>query len=134
MGNVTIRNYLQGHNLYGKSKTFNAIELLTYGLQLNESEIDVSIEFQQPIKIDNLITSKINNINCKNVVKTNIDDIQIVTGKKYFQNDLFISNGYCDANEINDINLKQLNETILKKIGYQEINGKIHFDKIIVSA
>lgn len=103
----------------------------TDGLLKNSTKIDLPIEFVQPIRTKHLQALAINNVNTHNFVKNNIDDIQMIYGKKTFRNDLHVVNGYIEAENINNINVKELDESILKPFGDQVIDGKIHFKSVV---
>lgn len=130
-GNVTIKRFLRAENIFGSDDRYSAHRLHTDGLLKNSSIIDVPIEFMQPIRTKHLQTVSINNCNTHNFVKTNIDDIQMIFGKKIFRNDLHTVNGYIEAETINNINVKELDESILKPFGDQIIDGKIHFKSVV---
>jgi hypothetical protein len=131
-GNVTVKRLLSASNIYGKSKTHNIAKLLTDGLLIspNETHVQIPVEFQQHIKTDNLIANQLNNLEPNNFVKTNFEENQLITGRKVFKQDLTIEKGRCDAEKVNGVDLKVLNNTILKNVGDQEVRGRIHFRKV----
>lgn len=127
-GNTTILRIIRGENIYGGGGKYNVRDLLTDGLRLDTPVIDQIFEFVQPIKINNLLSNSVNNVDVSKFVRTG--EIQTVYGLKNFTGDLQIKNGLCDALSVNDIDLSVLNETVLKKFGAQTIDGKIHFNGI----
>lgn len=131
-GNVTIRGQLHGKNLFGRTGTFNVLQLHAEGLKKSESVIDANIEFIQPIKADHLkVLGTVNSVDVKSFVCS--DESQILKGVKTFVSDLHITDGFCDAVTINGIELEALNNSVLKRSGDQEIRGKIHFKQISVN-
>lgn len=97
----------------------------------NATLIDVPIEFIQPIRVKHVRTASINNENPNNFVKSNVNDIQTIFGKKIFRGDLHSVDGYIEAEQINSINVDELDKNILKPFGDQVIAGKIHFKRIV---
>lgn len=132
-GNLTIRNGLLARNLFGQSGRYSVEQLLLDGLRVNETNINVPIEFGQAIQVNEIVGgTSINGINVDNLIKRNVNEMQTISGRKSFTDDLYIENGFCDAFNVNGIDLKTLNETVLKRNAEnQTINGRIHFRKII---
>lgn len=109
---------------------YNAKNLLIDGLRLNAPVIEQIFEFVQPITVGNLISNSVNNVDVSKLIRTG--EQQRVYGVKSFTGDLHVTNGYCEALTINDIQLSMLNETVLKKSGDQRIDGKINFNAVHV--
>lgn len=129
-GDVRIKRFLRAQNMYGESGTYNINNLFKFGLKKESTESDLVFHFTQPIQSNNLQAPFINNINITDLVTSN-GDVQEITGYKIFTGNLTINDGFCDILNLNGINIRQLNETILKKTGNQIISGKIHFNKIV---
>lgn len=131
-GNVTIRNGMIAKNLFGRSGRFSVDSLLTDGLRIDETNINIPIEFSQSIQIENVGQgTHINDVSVDNLIKRNVIDVQKVTSTKIFHNDLYVENGIGDAFTINFINLDKLNKTVLKtNADNQILNGSIHFRRI----
>lgn len=111
---------------------FNVKQLHEEGLQKNASVINAYIEFAQPIKTDSLIIKgTVNSVNVSSFVCD--ADVHSLSGVKTFAGDLHVKDGFCDAFNINGIEMEMLNKTVLKRSGDQEVHGKIHFKQIIVN-
>lgn len=129
-GNTTIIRIIRGENIYGGGGVYNVKDLLVDGLRLDTPVIEQIFEFIQPIKVTNLLSDSVNNVDVSKFVRSG--EIQKVYGIKKFSGDLHITNGVCEAFVINDVDLSTLNETVLKRSGPQVINGKIYFNGIHV--
>lgn len=123
---------IRGNNYYGSGGVYNAKDLLIDGLRLNTPVIEQIFEFVQPIKVTNLLSNAVNNVDVSKFVRTGEGDIQKVYGVKNFTGDLHVTNGICEAFTINDIDLSVLNGTVLKRTGAQTIDGKINFNGVRV--
>lgn len=132
-GNVTIENELVASNLFGRSGRYSAKQLQADALRVDESVVNVPIEFAQPIKADNVDEpTSLNGIRISSFVKRNVQHVQTIVGRKTFSGDLHIESGLCDAYIINGINLSTLNDTVLKKgVDNQVVTGTIHFTRIL---
>lgn len=131
-GNVTVRRQLHADNIFGASETFNVRQLHAEGLATTETLIDTHIDFVQPIRADSLSTLRLGSIDATKLVRMRSDDeIQVITGTKYFLQDLHTT--AADVMLLNNVDLNVLNETTLKKSGDQELRGNIAFKKITVN-
>lgn len=110
---------------------YNVKDLLIDGLRLNTPVIEQIFDFVQPIKVTNLESNSVSNVDVSKFIRTG-EEIQTVYGEKNFLGDLHITNGVCDAFTINDIDLSLLNENVLKRSGAQRIDGKINFNAVRV--
>lgn len=130
-GNVTIMNYMQAQNLFGKSLHYSAAQVQADGLRLDETNINMDLEFTQPIRVEEIHpNSRINGVSINSLVRRGTDNVQLITASKTFLTDLFID-GELDAAEINGVNLQVLNNTMLKRSAKKHvISGNIQFDKI----
>lgn len=131
-GNVTIRNKLIARNLFGRSGRFSVDQLLNDGLRVNEVNVNVPIEFTQPIRVENVGQgTQINRVSIDSLIKRNVSEIQEIRATKVFETDLYIENGFVEAYTVDGVDLANLNATILKKNAANQIlNGTIHFRKI----
>ena len=127
-GNVTIRNFLEAENIFGNSVTYNIKKLIFDGLTTNTTNIDMILQFVQPIRVSNVTTESINGQNVSTWVQSN--GIRTITGEKTFEGDLHITNGETEVAQVNNIILKKLDESVLKKFGDQTIKGNIRFESI----
>lgn len=114
---------------------YSAKNLLENGLRTTTEEINVPIEFLQSIYAEHVLSGSVfNGIKAESLVKTGIKEWQIITGSKAFTGDLWV-HGFCDAREINGVDLQILDDTILKKSARdQVITGTIHVKSITAKA
>ncbi|XP_055704200.1 uncharacterized protein LOC129802424 isoform X2 [Phlebotomus papatasi] len=131
-GPVTVNRVLRVEDLV--SGNLSLQKLFSDGLKIDTMEVHQNINFQQPIKIFDFYTESINGLDPENFVKINTEEIQTITGKKYFKSDLMINDGFCDAEIIQGVNLTELNLNILHRDGNETIDGDIHFRKITVNS
>lgn len=131
IGNVTVQNVLQAENMYGKSGQYCAQQLFDDGLRLDEYQIDVPLAFLQPIQIDNVEPgTRINDVPVESLILRNVSEWQTIIAPKRFTSDLSVEGSF-EANEINGINIHQLNNTVLKRSGENQIvTGSIQFKRI----
>lgn len=129
-GPVTIRRAL---NVTGNVSTtkpdLNLKRLMNSGLNLFTSISTKSkLVFQNIVEVKgNLQAGSLNSQPVEAFVKTNVKNQQIVKGVITFTNGLLVDNGFVHANIINDVDLIQLNSTILKMSSNvtQSIDGNI---------
>lgn len=131
LGNVTIQNFLQAQNLYGRSLRNSALQVLEDGLRLDEPVADLDLIFTQPIRVEEILPqSRINGVPLESLIQRGTNDVQFIIAPKTFIGDLFVD-GEMDAAEINGVNLQVLNNTMLKRSGKKQvISGNIQFSKI----
>ncbi|XP_055589316.1 uncharacterized protein LOC129741603 isoform X2 [Uranotaenia lowii] len=133
-GDVTIRRLLNTSNVYGASRTYNYKDLYHHGLPLNAVSSQQNFTFKQPIIVQHAFGNNFNDYNPSDFIPSNSGKLQRITGRKIFTGDLTIRGNRVDAAVINQVNLKQLNSTILKRTGNQIIEGTIHFKELIASS
>lgn len=131
VGNVTVQNLLQAQNIFGQSTRYSACQVLDDGLRLDEPVIDVPLQFVQPIQIDNVeLGTRINDIPIESLILRNVSEWQTITAPKRFTSDLSVV-GDCEVIEVNGVNIQQLNNTVLKRSGENQIvTGTIQFAHI----
>lgn len=131
LGNVTIQNFLQAQNMYGRSLRNSAMQVLEDGLRLDEPVVDMDLVFTQPIRVEEIRPqSRINGVPLESLIQRGSSEVHFITAPKTFIGDLFVVGGL-DAAEINGVNLQVLNNTMLKRSGKnQVISGNIQFSKI----
>lgn len=131
VGNVTVENVLQVQNIFGQSTRYSVVQVMEDGLRLDEPEIDIQLEFLQPIQIDNVEPgTRINDIPIESLILRNVSEWQTIIAPKTFTSDLSVD-GDCQVIEINGVNIQQLNNTVLKRSGENQIvTGTIQFDRI----
>jgi hypothetical protein len=123
----------------------NLKRLTDFGLNLfTTTSTKNKLIFDDTIEIkENLQAESLNQISTDSFIKTNNNREQLVTGLKVFKNDLFVRDGTVQADVItvinghvvNDIDLRNLNETILKKFSpvTQFVNGNIELTELRVN-
>lgn len=136
-GPVSIKRLLSSsENIYSKNKNLSLLNLMNNGLNLfTTTQTNAKLRFKQLIEVEgNLQLKTLNNKDVESFVKTNVKEVQFITAQKTFLNDLVIVGGSCDAQIINDVQLDQLNRTMLKKFSptTQFVSGSITFNKISV--
>lgn len=131
-GETVVRQLLKSYDLVGKSGEYSAQRLFRHGLKLDAQYSDKHFTFVQPIRVQDLHTMPSSDFNPDDFVKTNTDEIQVVTGHKTILGDLTVKEGICEANEVNKVDIDHLDKTVLKKIGDQVVDGSIHFESIVV--
>lgn len=131
IGNVTVQNDVQAQNIFGQSTRFSAFQVLDDGLRLDDPVIDVPIQFVQPIRIDNVESgTRINDIPIESLIVRNVSEWQTIIAPKHFTSDLSVE-GDCELIEVNGVNIQQLNNTVLKRTGENQIiTGTIQFARI----
>lgn len=131
VGNVTVQNFLQAQNMFGQSTRYSVAQVFDDGLRLDEPEIDIpGLQFVQPIQIDNVeMGTRINGIPLESLIVPN-DEWQTIIAPKHFTSDLSVE-GDCEVIEVNGVNIQQLNNTVLKRTGENQIiTGSIQFARI----
>ncbi|KXJ80288.1 hypothetical protein RP20_CCG025735 [Aedes albopictus] len=132
-GDVMIRHLLNTTNIYGASKTFNFYDLYHHGLPLSAAFANQNFVFKQPLVAHHAFANNLNDVNPRDFIPFPSSKLQRITGRKIFNGDLTIRGDRVDATKINGIDLKQLNQTVLKKTGDQVVEGTIHFKELIAS-
>ncbi|KXJ78037.1 hypothetical protein RP20_CCG005824 [Aedes albopictus] len=132
-GDVMIRHLLNTTNIYGASKTFNFYDLYHHGLPLSAAFANQNFVFKQPLVAHHAFANNLNDVNPRDFIPIPSSKLQRITGRKIFNGDLTIRGDRVDATKINGIDLKQLNQTVLKKTGDQVVEGTIHFKELIAS-
>ncbi|XP_039440737.1 uncharacterized protein LOC120421572 [Culex pipiens pallens] len=132
-GDVTIERLLNTSNIFGASRTYNFVNLYEHGLPLNAVGSYQNFTFTKPLIVENAFTTDLNGLNPNDFIPINSDRVQQITGKKTFRGDLKIRGGHVDAAMINQVDLRVLNETVLKRTGDQVVEGTIHFKEVVAS-
>lgn len=132
-GNVTVQNLLKSTNIFGRSARFSVDQLHSDGLRTSEQTIDVSLEFLQPIRVNNIrAPTQLNAVGVESLIKRNVEGFQTILGKKTFESDLSIPTSFSDAKTVNGIDIDFLNKTILKRSApNQEVTGTIQVHRIV---
>lgn len=132
-GNVTVKISLESNNLFGQSVRYSLAQVQGDGLRTDEANIDVPLEFSQPIQVNDIRSpTRLNGISLESFVKRNTSQIQRISAPKTIISDLRIENGFCEANEINGINVQLLNNTMLKRSAEnQTVTGTLQIRRIV---
>uniref|UniRef100_A0A336MVZ6 CSON007096 protein n=1 Tax=Culicoides sonorensis TaxID=179676 RepID=A0A336MVZ6_CULSO len=133
-GDVLVKHLMHASDIIGRSSEYSAQRLFRHGLTLDTTHSDKYFTFTQPIRIDEINTKPSATFNPDDFVKTGTDEIQYITGHKTFTSDLIVKNGFCEAGQINKINLDEFDKSVLKKNGDQVISGRIHLKKLTTPA
>lgn len=131
-GNITVKLSFDSSNVFGRNMQ-NSLDLLqTDGLRTDETNIDLPLDFEQPIHTNDVRSTRLNDISLDSFIPRNVSDIQKITGRKVFISNLDIEDGFCEINEVNGVNIPKLNETMLKQhfAGEQIVTGTIRVKRI----
>lgn len=131
-GNVTVKGILQTSNIFGQSVRFSLTQVLGDAIRIDDVDIDVPLEFTQPIFTEDIrLPTHLNGIPIESFVQRNIVGVQRISARKTIISDLSIENGLCNVNEINGINLQILNTTMLKRTAKNQfVTGTIQIKRI----
>lgn len=136
-GPVLIRRYVNAtDNILTSDNQYSFRKLAESGLNLyTTTSTSDKINFKNVLEVrNNFNANSINGKMTETFVKTNYEVEQIISGTKTFKNSLFVSRGTVQADIINDVDLKRLNQTTLKRNSpvAQFIDGNIEFEQISV--
>ncbi|XP_058458977.1 uncharacterized protein LOC131435292 [Malaya genurostris] len=131
-GDVTVE-VLNASNIYGSSRTYNFVDLYSHGVPLNAASSNQNFTFKQPLIANKVFATSLNGVDPSDFIYIKANKTQVITGRKIFTGNVTLREGRAEAAVINNVDLKYLNETILKRTGDQVIKGSIHFKKLIVS-
>lgn len=129
-GSVLITKQISATNFHGVSSQRNVLEILENGLSVKTPAIYQQMNFQAPLKTKNLNATFVNNIDTRDFITNDGNEEVIITGTKVFRNDLRISRGPCDVQNVNRININDLYENRLRKHGNQTITGQFTFKSV----
>lgn len=118
-----VEKFLQAKNVANKANTFTVQRLRNQGLKINDENVSASVRFLQQIKVARVAANTINGINVSDLVVTGSNTTQVIDGMKYIKGDLYVT-GSTKAININNVDLKQLEETTMKTEGDQNLTGK----------
>lgn len=135
-GPVTIQRFLNvSEDVVSSNAELGLRKLGAFGLNLNTSKATSNrLIFKDVLQVKgNLIAQSINNIPIDFFVKLDSDVKQIVGGKKTFTKNLRVK-GSLDVGVVNDVDLKRLDETTLKRSSksIQFIEGNVQMANLQV--
>lgn len=130
-GPVTIRRYINATEDIVTLNSLSLKNLADKGLNLFTTKTtDSNLVFENVVEVRrNLEAKSLNQKAVGNFVKANFPDMQTVRGLITFNRGLKVHSGTVQADIINDVDLKQLNNTILKRVSSstQFIDGNAEF-------
>ncbi|XP_055917893.1 uncharacterized protein LOC129950099 [Eupeodes corollae] len=129
-GDVTIKNLLSAKNIVGSSGEFDVKKALEQGLRSSGSLTGLKLNFKQPIQANNSMVSFINGFDLQQLVPTGFDEVQIIEGRKIFNGDIKISEGFAEVKVLNGIEIDNFEKRLLTKDGQQNITGNLKFKKL----
>lgn len=129
---VFVERLLQAIDIVSGVVPFSVQRLRHEGLKLNDENVPIPMNLLQTIRADNVNASRINGKDAKAFVVTGTNQVQVITGVKVIQNDLYITNSTKAVN-INNVNIKQLDDTTVKLKGNQVLTGKFVFANLEAS-
>ncbi|XP_017066585.1 uncharacterized protein LOC108104812 [Drosophila eugracilis] len=129
---VTIGRLLQIKDLVDEPTKRSAAETLSRGLRLDHPIEDVNINFLQPLIANDTELSFLNTQDLQNLVKLNVDEVQLVQGSKTFPQSLEIVDGFGEVKWLNGIDTERLPEILLTKSGNQTIYTPMQVQSIEV--
>lgn len=135
-GPVTVERILNvSGDVKSKNPNFGLRKLSESGLHLAISTTSKSkLIFRDLLQVrGNLKTSLINGISVDSFVKMDLNKQQVVKGRKVFKKNLLVK-GKIEADVVNDVDLKRLEQTTLKKLsnGTQFIDGNVQIANLMV--
>ncbi|XP_070504102.1 uncharacterized protein clos, partial [Chironomus tepperi] len=136
-GPVLIRRYVNAtENILTSDNQYSFRKLAESGLNLfTTTSSNDRLNFKNVLEVrNNFNANSINGKVTETFVKTNYEAEQVISGTKTFKNSLFVSRGTVQADIINDVDLRRLNQTTLKRNNpvSQFIDGNIEFEQISV--
>ncbi|KAH8234407.1 hypothetical protein KR038_009118, partial [Drosophila bunnanda] len=131
-GDVTIGRLLQMRDLVEEPTQRSAAEVLGRSLRLDKPLENVNLNFSEPLTVNNTEVSFLNTRDLQNLVKLNVDEVQVVEGMKVFPQSFQISEGFGEVKWLNGIDVEKLPETLLTKSGNQTISTPIELQGLEV--
>ncbi|XP_017120153.1 uncharacterized protein LOC108141347 [Drosophila elegans] len=131
-GDVTIGRLLQMRDLVDEPSQRSAAETLTRALRLDEPLDDVNLNFLQPLIANDTELSFLNTQDLQNLVKLNVNEVQLVQANKVFPQNVEIVDGFGEVKWLNGIDTESLPEMLLTKSGNQTISTPIQLQALQV--
>ncbi|KAH8290210.1 hypothetical protein KR054_001069, partial [Drosophila jambulina] len=131
-GDVTIGRLLQMRDLVDENTQRSAAQVLGRSLRLDKPLEHVNLNFLEPLTANNTELSFLNTRDLQNLVKLNVDEVQVVEGMKVFPQNLQISEGFGEVKYLNGIDVEKLPETLLTKSGNQTISTPMELQSLEV--
>lgn len=134
-GPVTIRRIISAtEDISSSDSKLSLKNLIDNGLSLQNSTVTRNnLVFQNVIEVKrNFEAASLNGKSVASFVKSNFPDLQTIRGTKTFKNGLQVHGGIVQADVINDVDVNQLNVTVLKRSSRatQFIDGNVEIVKL----
>ncbi|XP_017045074.2 uncharacterized protein LOC108090753 [Drosophila ficusphila] len=133
-GDVTIGRLLQMSDLVDQATQRSAADVFSRGLRVDQPLDNVNLNFLQPLSANNTELSFLNTQDLQNLVKLNVDEVQLVQAKKIFPQGLEIVDGFGEVKWLNGIDTERLPEMLLTKSGNQTISTSIELQGLEVES
>ncbi|XP_017012150.2 uncharacterized protein clos [Drosophila takahashii] len=131
-GDVTIGRLLQARDYVDEAQR-SAAETLSRALRLDQHVENVNLNFLQPLIANNTELSFLNTQDLQNLVKLNVEKVQLVQASKVFPQSVEISDGFGEVKWLNGIDSERLPEMLLTRSGNQNISTPIQLQDLEVS-
>lgn len=128
-GNIKVLHHLTANDIISSSGQSLRTKLLS-SLKLTDQKVSVRLHFTQPVEAYDVIADKVNEVEPQNWLLQKSDDTQVVTGQKRFLGDLNL-NGTQNIFNLNDINVQEFENGLLKIDGDQQISGHFAIDRVV---
>lgn len=99
------------------------------GVRIDDANINVNVRFNLQLNVKNINPERVNGMSMRQFLVTGTNRQQIITGKKYIPQSLFVT-GFTNVLNINDVNMQQLLNTTLRISGNQSIKGNIVIENV----
>jgi hypothetical protein len=129
-GNVRVENLVSADDVITPDGAHSLSKLEADGLRLTAKEIQPRLHFAQQLNVDEIFVDQINGREVGSFVVTGSEDTQIVKGAKTFTGDLTVT-GDTNALKIDDVEVEELENKVLKVDGDQIVTGKHHVKNLI---
>lgn len=130
-GDVIVEEIIRTDNIVSAERLNSLRRVRSEALRLTDVEIPNRMGFFQHLNVDDVFARRINNIDARLLVVNGAKQTQIVRGWKKFRGDLEIT-GKTEVERVNDIEMEELEENVLRKDGDQVIEGK-HYVKFVAA-
>ncbi|KAH8345532.1 hypothetical protein KR084_007608 [Drosophila pseudotakahashii] len=132
-GDVTIGRLLQVRDYVDEATQLSAAEALSRGLRLDQPVENVNLIFLQPLIANNTELSFLNTQDLQNLVKLNVDKVQLVQASKVFPHSVEITDGFGEVKWLNGIDSERLPEMLLTRSANQTISTPIQLQDLEVN-
>lgn len=120
---VVVEKFLQTKDVVNSEGTVSIERVHHEGVRIHDETVPIHLHLLQQLKVGNVNANKVNGRDTKAFVVTGTNDVQVISGAKFIPGDLVVE-GSTETFNINDINLKVLETTTMKREGNQVLSGK----------